>query len=110
MRLDDDHDAEEEVKLVAKNAFEIRSNEESDQSFCKEGGEVMPMRGGPQEEQVKSASHFDVILDEIGGFGVYQLVYFNVIVMGMVSGAFVLYSMNYFELEPALECLNQQTK
>lgn len=28
----------------------------------------------------------------------------------MVSGAFILYSMNYFELEPSLECYNEQTK
>ena len=47
---------------------------------------------------------FDQILDEIGGFGKYQLIWFIIVVTGMLSGAFILYSLYYFELVPVYQC------
>lgn len=100
----DDHKIEEddlgeEGKLVTKNSFEIGVIHKSD-PYMNEGGEAQ--HDEDDAPDVPQSNKFDIILDEIGGFGVYQLMYFNVIVTGMVSGAFILYSMNYFELEPAL--------
>lgn len=45
-------------------------------------------------------------MTSIGGSGIFGLVQFLIIVLGMISGATVLYSTNYFNLEPKYYCQN----
>ena len=44
-----------------------------------------------------------------GGVSTFQYLTFTVITSGMLSGAFFLYSLPYFEKLPALECLYEGT-
>jgi len=60
--------------------------------------------GERKKEDEEDTSHFDEILERIGGTGTYQLLWFVVITMGMLAGAFILYSLNYFELAPDTFC------
>lgn len=46
----------------------------------------------------------DDILIHIGGVGKYQISWFIVVVAGMLSGAFINYSLNYFTLQPIYQC------
>ena len=45
-------------------------------------------------------------MTSIGGSGVFGLLQFVIIVLGMISGATVLYSTSYFNLEPNYFCWN----
>jgi len=47
---------------------------------------------------------FDDLMSKIGGSGVFGFLHFTIIVLGMISGAWVLYSTNYFNLEPHYLC------
>jgi len=47
----------------------------------------------------------DGILEEIGAVGPYQVFYFLVILSGMIAGAFILYSLYYFDLQPDYLCI-----
>ena len=46
----------------------------------------------------------DSAIENAGGLGKFQAVVFGIIIMGMTSGAFILYSISYFEKMPALRC------
>ena len=47
---------------------------------------------------------FDDLMSKIGGSGVFGCLHFTIIVLGMISGAWVLYSTSYFNLEPHYLC------
>lgn len=55
--------------------------------------------------QAKRAD-IDDILIAIGGVGRYQLTWFGIVVAGMLSGAFINYSLYYFTLSPIYLCEN----
>jgi len=46
----------------------------------------------------------DDLLEQMGGCGKYQIRWFIIVVMGMVSGAFILYSIYYLELPQVYSC------
>ena len=46
----------------------------------------------------------DEIIEEIGGFSKYQFMHMSIVVMGMIAGAFILYSLYYFEIDPEYQC------
>ena len=52
----------------------------------------------------QEALDFDKILDELGGVGFYNIAHFVNVLTGMVSGAFILYSLYYFEIAPPYLC------
>ena len=46
----------------------------------------------------------DTQYDQIGGFGKYQALHFGSILSGMLSGAFILYSIFFFVQDPQYIC------
>jgi hypothetical protein len=66
--------------------------------------QVTPSSGGSPTEQEGKAD-IDDIITNIGGVGRYQVQWSIILVLGMVSGAFVNYSLYYFTLNPVYECL-----
>lgn len=46
----------------------------------------------------------DDVLERVGGCGRYQVLWMTVIILGMTSGAFINYTLNYLELEPQYLC------
>jgi hypothetical protein len=46
----------------------------------------------------------DDILDNIGGSGRYQISWFIIITVGMLSGCFINFSIYYFTLDPIYLC------
>lgn len=45
-------------------------------------------------------------MSKIGGSGIFGCLHFTIIVLGMISGSWVLYCTNYFNLEPHYLCWN----
>lgn len=41
--------------------------------------------------------------------GRFQILYMSIIICGMLSGSFILYAVNYFELEPKMQCIYQNS-
>ena len=62
------------------------------------------MTSAGKSEHFKSEDHVDNILENIGGFGRYQVFKFSTITVGSASGALVLYALYYFEKFPAYLC------
>jgi len=44
-------------------------------------------------------------LEAIGGVGKYQVIWYIIVVIGMLAGAFILYSLYYFSMIPDYNCL-----
>lgn len=56
-------------------------------------------------DQTELVHGFDEVLEHVGEYGRYQMEWFAIIVAGMLSGAFVNYSLYYFTLSPVYDCI-----
>lgn len=73
--------------------------------ISKLGLELMEEHQRPNQHiQTIKVTGIEEAIEQCGGVGRFQYKSFTVIVMGMLAGAFFLYSLPYFEKQPQLQC------
>ena len=61
---------------------------------------------GKNKNKVHKNVDFDTVLSNISsGTSCFSILYFVIIIAGMLSGCFIFYSINYFTIDPVYTCI-----